>query len=394
MARSLHVYVHVPFCARKCPYCHFYNLGHDDGREAVWLDGLAREIAIHRAAGAFDGARLASLYWGGGTPSLLGPAAFERTADLMLGIAPRGERMEWTLELNPGDATRDRLRVWRERGVNRISVGAQSFDAARLEFLGRTHGPETSADAVRAVADAGFEDVSLDLIFDLEVPGVTRAGRRHAWARDLALAFELPITHLSLYGLTIEAGTAFEARVRAGERLTAPDAAYAAEYHAACRAARRAGFEHYEVSSFAKPGRRARHNAAYWTGAPYLGLGPAAHSFDGVRRWANVSSLTGWAEELATGGDPRAFVELLTPLQRDLETLYLGLRRAEGVEADHPLLGGAAGTVVEALVREALLVEAGGRVACTERGFLLLDGILERLADAGSPSFDKVSGPR
>ena len=392
MARPLHVYAHVPFCARKCPYCHFYNLGHDDGREAVWMDGLAREIALHREAGAFDGARLATLYWGGGTPSLLGPEAFERAADLLLGIAPRSHRLEWTLELNPGDATRDRLRVWRDRGVNRISIGAQSFDAARLEFLGRTHGPGTAREAVCAAADAGFEEVSLDLIFDLEVPGVPPAERRRAWARDLAIAFALPITHLSLYGLTIESGTAFDARARAGERLTASDAAYAAEYHATCRAARRAGFEHYEVSSFAKPGHRARHNAAYWTGAPYLGLGPAAHSFDGVRRWANVSSLTGWAEALATGGDPRAFIELLTPLQRDLETLYLGLRRVEGIECDHALLDGPAEAVARALVREGMLVERDGRLACTERGFLLLDGMLERIADAACASFDKVPG--
>jgi oxygen-independent coproporphyrinogen-3 oxidase len=381
MARSLHVYVHVPFCARKCPYCHFYNLGHDDGREALWLDGLSREIAVLRNSGAFDGARLATLYWGGGTPSLLGPDALERAAALVLGIAPRSERLEWTLELNPDDATAERFARWRERGVTRVSVGAQSFDPARLAFLGRTHGPEAAGRAVRAAADAGFEDISLDLIFNLEVPGTPPAARRKAWARDLATAFSLPISHLSLYGLTIEPGTAFDARVRGGARLTAPDAAYAAEYRAACGAAKRAGFEHYEVSSFALPGRRSRHNSAYWTGAPYVGLGPAAHSFDSLRRWANVSSLTGWAEALATGGDPRAFVELLTPSQHRLETLYLGLRRSEGVERGHPLLMGRGSDVVDALVREGLLVEEGARLTCTTRGFLVLDGILERLVE-------------
>ncbi len=375
------MYVHVPFCARKCPYCHFYNLGHDDGREAVWLDGLAREIVALRSSAAFEDARLATLYWGGGTPSLLAPDAFERAAALVLGIAPRSERLEWTLELNPDDATSERFDRWRDRGVTRISVGAQSFDPSRLAFLGRTHGPEAAARAVRGAAEAGFEDISLDLIFNLAVPGTSPAGRRRAWARDLASAFSLPITHLSLYGLTIEPGTAFDARSRGGATLTAPDAAYAAEYRAACGAARRAGFEHYEVSSFALPGRRSRHNSAYWTGAPYLGLGPAAHSFDGLRRWANVSSLTGWAEALATGGDRRAFVELLTPTQRQLETLYLGLRRSEGVERSHPLLAGRAAEVVDALAREELLVERSGRLALTTRGFLVLDGILERLAE-------------
>jgi oxygen-independent coproporphyrinogen-3 oxidase len=374
----------VPFCARKCPYCHFYNLGYDDGREAVWLDGIAREIAAIRESRGFTGGRLATLYWGGGTPSLLSPDGFERAADLVLGIAPRSDRLEWTLELNPDDVTPARLARWRERGVNRISVGAQSFDSRRLEFLGRTHGAEAAVRAVRAAADAGFEEVSLDLIFNLEVPGASAADRRRAWAHDLAIALDLPITHLSLYGLTIEPGTAFDARIRSGATLTASDPAYAAEYRAACRAARRAGFERYEVSSFALPGHRSRHNAAYWIGAPYFGLGPAAHSFDGLRRWANVSSLTGWAEALATGGDPRAFVELLTPFQREIETLYLGLRRAEGVERGHPILVGRAKPDVDALVQEGLLVERADRLACTDRGFLLLDGILERLTGASS----------
>jgi oxygen-independent coproporphyrinogen-3 oxidase len=411
MARPLHVYLHVPFCARKCPYCHFYNLGHDDAREAVWLDGLAREIAAVREAGGFEGCRLTTLYWGGGTPSLLSPDGFERAADLVLGVAPRSDRLEWTLELNPSDATPARLAAWRERGVDRVSVGAQSFDARRLEFLGRTHGAGTAARAAREAADAGLENISLDLIFNLEIRGISPAERRRAWVRDLAIAFDLPIAHLSLYGLTIEPGTAFEARSRAGARLTIPDAAYAAEFRAACRAARRAGFEHYEVSSFALPGRRSRHNTACWTGAPYLGLGPAAHSFDGVRRWANVSSLTGWAEALATGGDPRAFVELLSPSQRQIETLYLALRRAEGVERGHPLLGGPAEAIVRGLVGEGVLVGRDGRVACSERGFLLLDEILERLTAAAGvagdvthpvawpgterrDSFDNVLGPR
>jgi oxygen-independent coproporphyrinogen-3 oxidase len=337
---------------------------------------------VLRAPGEFVGTRLTTLYWGGGTPSLLSPEGFERAADLVLGIAPRSVRLEWTLELNPGDATGERLGRWRERGVTRISVGAQSFDARRLEFLGRTHGPETAAGAVEAAAGAGFDDVSLDLIFNLHVPGVSPVERRRAWARDLALAFDLPITHLSLYGLTIEPGTAFHARARGGARLTGSDTSFAAEYGAACRAARRAGFEHYEVSSFARPGHRSRHNAAYWTGAPYLGLGPAAHSFDGLRRWANLPSLTGWAEALATEGDPREFTELLSPSQRELETLYLGLRRAEGVERGHPLLTGGAAPVVHALARDGMLAETGDRIACTERGFLLLDEILERIASA------------
>lgn len=384
----LHLYVHVPFCARKCPYCHFYNLGHDDAREAVFLDALAREVAAWRARGAFAGRRLATLYWGGGTPSILSGAAFERLADLCLGVAPTGSDLEWTVETNPDDASPARFARWRARGVDRISIGAQSFDRRRLAFLGRLHGPERALEAVRLATDAGFRSVSVDLMFNLAADPVTR---RRAWARDLAIALDLPIHHLSLYGLTVEPGTAFGARAAKGARLTVPDPAYAAEYRAACRATRRAGFEHYEVSSFARPGHQGRHNAAYWTGAAYLGLGPSAHSFDGVRRWANVASLTRWAEALATGGDPRAFVETLGLGERALETLYLGLRTREGAPADHPLLADpAARAVTDALLDQGLLHETGGRVACTERGLLVLDAVLERLAVAPDRGTDRI----
>jgi oxygen-independent coproporphyrinogen-3 oxidase len=390
MARPLHLYVHVPFCARKCPYCHFYNLGHDDAREALYLDGIGRELARWREQGAFERVRLGTLYLGGGTPSILSAEAFDRLADLCLGVAPIGEGFEWTVETNPDDANARRFLQWRERGVTRVSIGAQSFDDRRLRFLGREHDSAQARAAVESAAQAGFEDVSLDLIFNLAFP-VDPIERRQAWVRDLALAFALPVTHVSLYGLTLEPHTAFDARARAGERLVAPVPACAAEYRAACHVARRAGFEHYEVSSFARrdprsgTSRRARHNAVYWSGAPYLGVGPAAHSFDGIRRWANVASLVTWAEALSTAGDPRAFVEMLTPAQRNLETLYLSLRTLEGVSADHPLIANGGGLdVVRALQAEGLLVQRGGRIACSERGFVVLDAMLERLAIDGA----------
>ncbi len=216
---------------------------------------------------------------------------------------------------------------------------------------------------------------NLDLIYG--IPGQTA----ETWRFSLEQALALGPDHLSLYGLTVEERTPLARWAARGAVTPVDDDRYAAEFLAAHERLAQAGFEHYEVSSFALPGRRSRHNSAYWTGAPYLGLGPAAHSFDGLRRWANVSSLTGWAEALATGGDRRAFVELLTPTQRQLETLYLGLRRSEGVERSHPLLAGRAAEVVDALAREELVVERSGRLALTTRGFLVLDGILERLAE-------------
>ena len=174
-----------------------------------------------------------------------------------------------------------------------------------------------------------------------------------------------------------------------------PDPAYAAEYRAACRAARRAGLEHYEVSSFARPGHRSRHNGAIWSGAPYLGLGPAAHSFDGAGRWANAASLGTWADALATDGDPRAFTERLSPAQRALETLYLGLRTQAGVAADHPLLRSPpARRIAAALVEEGLCAWQEQRLACTERGFLVLDAILDRLAALAPADLSAVAQVR
>lgn len=375
MNRPLHIYVHVPFCARKCPYCHFYNLRHDDGREALFVDALAREIDGWRRRGAFDGSELATLYWGGGTPSILSAAGFSLLADMCLGIGPTADEFEWTIELNPADAEPVKLSEYRARGANRLSIGAQSFDVERLTFLERGHSGGESRRAVLAAVQAGFDDISIDLMFNLAVPG-----RRKSWVTDLGSAFDLPITHLSLYGLTIESGTAFGVRDPAGPRLTVNGRAYAAEYRAACRVARRAGFEHYEISSFAQPGREAEHNSAYWSGRPYLGLGPSAHSFDGQRRWANASSLTAWAEALAIGADPYAFVEVLDPSQRALETLYLGLRTADGVRVDHPLLDSTSvKRVVGELVAEGLCRLSADRLACTERGFLVYDAILDRL---------------
>ncbi|HUP18886.1 MAG TPA: radical SAM family heme chaperone HemW [Gemmatimonadota bacterium] len=388
-AAPLHLYVHVPFCARKCPYCHFYNLGHDDAREAVFLDAIEREMAGWRARGAFDGGRLETLYWGGGTPSMLTAAGFERLAGLCLAVAPAAADLEWTLEVNPDDAGAERFGRWRAWGVDRVSIGAQSFDPGRLAFLGRTHGPRRAIDAVRGAAEAGFRSVSIDLMFNLAA--ADPVARRRAWARDLATALALPIHHLSLYGLTIEPGTAFAARTGAGATLTVPDPAYAAEYRAARRAAERAGFEHYEISSFARPGHRSRHNSAYWSGARYLGLGPSAHSFDGRRRWANSASLTEWAEALAVGGDPREFVETLGPDERAIETLYLGLRTREGAPAGHPLLAApAARSVVDALREEGLLRRVGGRIACTEAGYLVLDALLERLVGPPGPPTGRI----
>lgn len=364
--------MHVPFCAHTCPYCHFYNIGHDDGREALFVDALRAEIEAWREAGVLVSTPLATLYFGGGTPSMLTSAGFDAVAQACLEIGPAATGFEWTVEMNPGDVSRFRLDRYRQAGVNRLSIGAQSFQSQRLEFLDRRHDAEMSLTAIERASDAGFENVSIDLMFNLAVPR-----SREEWLRDLEVAVRQPIVHVSLYGLTIEPSTAFGSRARRGATLTQSDNAFAREYREACEAMAAAGFEHYEVSAFARPGYRARHNAAYWSGAPYLGLGPSAHSFDGLHRWANHASLRQWADAVTAGGEPRAFVESLSAEQRLTETLYLGLRTVEGVPLDHPCVVG--NVARGALQDRGLVGEKNGRLACTEEGFLVFDSVVDRL---------------
>lgn len=374
--------MHVPFCAHTCPYCHFYHIGHDDAREALFLEAMRAELEAWREAGVLRTVTLASLYFGGGTPSMLTPGGFEAVADACLGIGPAGDGFEWTVEMNPGDVSRSCLERYRGAGVNRLSIGVQSFQDRRLEFLDRRHDGATARKAIDRAAETGFDNVSIDLMFNLAAPG-----SRAEWSRDLDVATALPISHLSLYGLTIEPPTRFGARTRRGEVLTQSDVTFACEYRRACEALRGAGFEHYEISAFARPGYRARHNAAYWSGAPYLGLGPSAHSFDGRHRWANHASLREWANAVATGRDPRTFVESLSAEQRLTETLYLGLRTVDGVALDHPhLVGGAGSAAREALRESGLIVEANGRLACTEEGFVVFDSVVDRLLSSTARS--------
>jgi oxygen-independent coproporphyrinogen-3 oxidase len=318
-----HVYVHVPFCARRCSYCDFAIAVRRRVPVDEYLAALSAELALRYPPGDSDWIA-DTLYFGGGTPSLLGGDGVRRLVDLLRSRVTLTDGAEITIEVNPDDVDADAVAAWRSAGVTRLSLGAQSFHAEALRWMHRTHTAERIGTAVGVARAAGLHDLSLDLIFAL--PAVL--GR--SWEADLEAALALEPRHVSLYGLTIEPATAVGRWVARATVTEAPEEAYEAEYLEADRAFVAAGYEHYEVSSFARSNARSRHNAAYWRGVPYAGLGPGAHEFDGSRRRWNVRPYAEWATRALSSRDPMDEDERLTPANRVAERLYLELRTAAG----------------------------------------------------------------
>lgn len=372
MTPTAGIYVSLPFCLSHCHYC-----SNPAGRFSE--DGAARYLARVRddlaaAAPEWAGHRIDSIYLGGGTPTLYAPEALGRLLDTIAARFHVAPDAEVTTEANPETVTPDAARHWRALGLNRISIGAQSFSQAHLKALGRRHGPEAVPVAVAAARAAGFANLSLDLIFAL--PGQTAAG----WAEDLARAIALAPDHLSLYGLTPEEGTTLGTRVAAG-RVVLPDAAtYARRYRAAVRALAKAGYARYEVSNFAREGRACRHNLRYWEGGDYLGVGAGAASHrNGARHLLPDDP----GDYLA--GAPGAG-ETLAPAARAVEMAIFGLRTARGIafpevraRAGAPLPGAARGAL-ERLAAQGLVRLSRQGCRPTDRGFLFTDAIGEALA--------------
>src|SRR5688500_13124783 len=291
-----HLSANAPLSARRCSYCDFAVHVARTPPVDAWLDAIETEVRLtFEARGWAGGQRLDTLYIGGGTPSLLGVGAMPRLAERLSRWFDFGALGEWTAEANPESIDAALARDWREAGIRRVSLGVQTFHEPALKWMGRLHGADGGRRGVDAVRAGGIDDVSVDLIFALP----ERLGRD--WAADLAAAVELEPTHVSLYGLTAEPGAHLGRRVAEGRETMADDDAYAREYRLAADTLRAHGFDHYEVSNFARPGRRSRHNSAYWTGADYLGVGPGAHSFVGGERWWNERDWNAWARSLGDG---------------------------------------------------------------------------------------------
>ncbi len=360
------LYVHVPFCVSRCNYCAFAS----DTQLAPrpdYLAGLAREAAMRAPTwGRFD-----TLYVGGGTPSALGLAGLERLVRALepLELTPDAS---WTVEVNPDDASAELFRGLVALGFERVSLGVQSLDDRALRFLGRRHDAQAAVDAATAAREAGVEDLGLDLIFALPGQSV-----RH-WTLQLERALELEPTHLSCYELTVEPDTPL-ARAVDGHRVAMPDDDRCRElFLAGSQLLRGRGWDHYEVSNYARaPRLRARHNEKYWQHRAYLGLGPAAHSFDGLHRWWNHRELASWAECLDRRAFPAEQEELLDASALRLERLALGFRHHGGVPLED--LAGS-GRALELAILDGLVVQRGQRLHPTPLGYLLADALALRFA--------------
>lgn len=358
---AAHVYVHVPFCARRCSYCDFSIAV----RRAVPWRSFADRIAQELQQRAEPSRAVRTLYLGGGTPSRLGGDGVAAVLDAVRAVCTPHADAEITIEVNPEDVNGANARAWVAAGVNRVSLGVQSFHDPVLQWMHRVHNAAAVPRALATLRDAGLVDVSVDLIF-----AVPKALERD-WARDLELALALAPTHVSLYGLTIEGGTPLGRWTARGEVSEAPEESYEAEFLRAHHTFTAAGFEHYEVSNYATPGHRARHNSSYWSGVPYLGLGPSAHGFDGeARRW-NVAAYAAWDAALRAGRDPCGGRELLTADNRLTESVYLGLRTIDGL-----LIAPAERALVAPWEQAGwVTVAPDGRLRCTAEGWLRLDAL-------------------
>lgn len=367
----MHLYFHVPFCARRCSYCDFAIAVRRATPSAAYREAVLTEWRGLRESPLWeDDGVVRTIYFGGGTPSRLEP---EELATILAGV--RADRIvepgaEVTLEANPEDVTADRAAAWLAAGITRVSLGAQSFDPAVLAWMHRTHAADDTRRAVRILRDAGLDRLSLDLIY-----AVPEALERD-WDRDLEVALTLDPGHLSLYALTVEAGTPLSRWTARGECRVPSEARAAEEFLAAQAALRAVGYEAYEVSSAARAGQRSRHNSAYWDRSSFLGLGPSAHSGTAQERWWNVRDWEAYRRRILEGAEVVAARERLDDRAIRLERLYLGLRTDRGVWRD---------AVPAALADR--WAEAGWAVADAERlrltpeGWLRLDALVAAVPD-------------
>jgi oxygen-independent coproporphyrinogen-3 oxidase len=380
------LYIHVPFCAQKCPYCDFNTYATPKAPEAEYVEALRRELRLYAEDRRFTGRAISTIFWGGGTPSLLSPGAIQfvhAEARQLFGVE---EGAEITLEANPSEPDRDRYAGYRDAGVNRVSFGVQSFAPKRLALLGRDHSAEDARRAINLCVEAGISNVSLDIIFGVEEQTLTDL------EYDLEVAASLPISHVSTYALTIEPGTPFFQRQERGLLTVPPDDLVASMLAFIPPYLARHGFSRYEISNYCRGGARSHHNEAYWIGKDYLGIGAGAHSYvaraEGTRRvggsrWSNLALP---ASYMKAAGTPTSvsWREELSIESIHFEFFYIGLRRTEGVSLSHfeRLFGVSArsiyGTALQELAAEGFVRDDGDGISLTSSGIVLADSVYER----------------
>ena len=317
------IYIHVPFCRAACHYCDFH-FSTSLERVDSYVKSLLFEIQMRAENSFWKGLNYQTLYFGGGTPSVLSLDQIQQITSL-LHSSLNTSFNETTLEVNPEDVTEEKLEGWLQCGIDRLSIGLQSLDNSQLEWMNRKHSAEGAIKAVLLAREAGFKNITVDLIYGIP------ERKEHSWRDTVQKALDLPINHISCYALTVEPRTVLGHRVAKGLVKPAPDALVKADYSVICEMTAAACFDHYEVSNWAASGSKAVHNSSYWEGAPYLGLGPGAHGFDGNSRYSVLSNNPRYIESIA-GGEIPTSTESLTPRDRSNEMLMTGLRTSRGVD--------------------------------------------------------------
>lgn len=355
-------YFHIPFCKKKCPYCHFYVLKNQTDLQALLFDSLALEW--QQKSALFKDTPLASIYFGGGTPSLFKEAYFEQILSWFSSCK------EITIEANPDEVDEKKLSAFFKAGINRISFGVQSLDDTSLQTLGREHNAKKAKQAILLAHKVGFENISIDLMYDLPHQTVT------SFKATLEELETLPIQHVSLYNLTLEPNTPF---FRKKVPQPHPDLSY--QLHClALDKLESLGLKRYEISAFAKEGKQSIHNLGYWQFRPFLGFGPSAFSYFEGRRFRNIANLRTYAKDLAEGKSPVDFEETLSFPQKEKEELLIRLRVLEGIsEKEMPILPEETLKQIEALKLDGFLQKQKGRLSLTKKGTLFYDQIATTL---------------
>jgi oxygen-independent coproporphyrinogen-3 oxidase len=361
-----HLYVHIPFCARICPYCAFYKERADPSQTQRFCEALLREIETvtehHRL-------KLETIFFGGGTPTALTTTQLEFLLGGMRERLDLSGLAEWTLEANPGSVSMRKAELLRAMGVSRISLGVQSWDDELLQLLGREHNAAQAEASFHILREAGFANISIDLMFGLPSQTLDQ------WQADLEKTIRLQPDHISTYCLTYEEDTDFFLRHSRGEFREDPESD-ARFLESAMEMLEAAGYEHYEISNYARPGFASAHNRGYWAGHDYLGIGPSAFSTVGLRRWQNICDYRAYADRVLAGISPIASTEQLTPEMKRTERIALALRTGDGVSSQELACSP---NETKELIDLHLLRELNGRLILTPRGKLLADSVAEAL---------------
>jgi oxygen-independent coproporphyrinogen-3 oxidase len=369
------LYLHIPFCKQACHYCDFH-FSTSLGLKGQFVDALVKEMALRKNYLPDSGAPLETIYFGGGTPSLLTDDELARIFEAIHEHFQVSPHAEITLEANPDDLSPAKLAELAASPINRLSIGLQSFHEPHLRLMNRAHSAHESWQAVRAAQAAGFENISVDLIYGVPAPS-------HAiWQEDLGQLFELNVPHVSAYALTIEPDTAFGRRLQKGTFVAPPDEFVATQFEMLLGQLRAHGYEQYEISNFCQPGRESQHNSNYWRGVPYLGLGPSAHSFDGRSRQYAVANNPQYVAAVLERDEVPATMEQLSPLDQANEYLLTTLRTSRGCDLAY---------LRDALGLNLLAERADYLASLTAQGMATLSGDVLRLTDAGKLLADHIT---